>query len=469
MATASARLVGRGSLYTLAAAGPMLTGVAITPVLTRALPVAEYGVVSLAIVFMQFTIGLLAMGLPLVITRHVFVESSADTGARSVAVTGSVLVLLGAGVLAGLGFALDAADGFDVAPALLLGLVAGGAGAGVAMAQAWAVAHDRAFFYILLALAVSVVAPALGTIAVFVGGRSATTYFVAAAGVFVLTDLVALGRLVGAGPLALRAGDFARSVRMGLPLVPHQLATSSSTGIAVLVAGVVLGVDASAHTQIGVYLGTVPLIIISALSYAWTPIILSAEEADRGARMTETAHTVAWLAAYGASGVALLAPWLLPLISSAEYDRGAMVPITASVALVAPVSVVFLAHSQLVVASGRTGAFAWSSPLALAVGAAAAVVLTSWWGLEAAGLGYLVTYAFLALSARVLALRRSPVRWKESVVVPALVTAACCCLAGALLPSTGPAILLRLAGGVVLAVAGGRLLVTVLRAREEIG
>ena len=223
MATASARLVGRGSLYTLATAGPMLSGVAITPVLTRALPVAEYGLVSLAIVLMQFTIGLLALGLPLVITRHVFLESSADTGARTLAVTGAVLVLVTAGVLAAVGLVVHVGSGLDLAPAFLLALVAGGAGAGVAMAQAWSVAHDRAFFYVVLAFAVSLVAPALGTLAVLLGGRSATTYFVAAAAVFVVTDLVAVARLVVAGPLAPGVKEFLRSTAMGLPLVPHQL------------------------------------------------------------------------------------------------------------------------------------------------------------------------------------------------------------------------------------------------------
>ena len=225
--------------------------------------------------------------------------------------------------------------------------------------------------------------------------------------------------------------------------------------------------EGSAHTQIGIYLGTVPLIVTSALSYAWTPIILSADEVERGPRMTETARTVGWLAAYGGSSVALLSPWLLPLIASSSYDVRSMVPITSSVALVAAVSVVFLAHSQLVVATGRTGAFAWLSPLALVLGAGTAFALTSWFGLEAAGLGYLATYVLLAVFARGLAHRRSTVRWQERVVLPCLLLATMCCLAGVFLPTAGPASLIRAAGGILVVLAGARLLYTVLREHEE--
>lgn len=437
MSSAASRILGRGSIYTLASAAPMLTGLLVTPALTRSLPIAEYGRVSVAIVTMQFMLGLLSLGLPLVITRHAHVEGSGTEGARGLVLTGSVAVLL-LSIAVGSGYlGVVALLGSHTPWPVLLALVAGGAGAGMAMAQAYALAKEASWFYVALAFAMSLLAPAAGLVAILVTSATASAYYAAVVAVFLVAEGIALWRIRSDGRAHTSRREFGRSLRMGLPLVPHQLAIGSATGAAVLLARCQLGVDGGAHAQIAAWLGTAPLIIVSAIGYAWLPQILSVPAASRGALLEETSGAIAWLAALGASSVALLSPWLLRLLVSAEYDVASMVPVTSIVSLTAVVATMFLAYMQLVIAGGHTQRFALTSPLSLVGGSLIALAAIEWLGLAAIGLGYVSTYVLLTLFARHESRRHSDVRWSLRRVLPALGFGVFACLAGALLPVSG--------------------------------
>lgn len=437
MSSAASRILGRGSIYTLASAAPMLTGLLVTPALTRSLPIAEYGRVSVAIVTMQFILGLLSLGLPLVITRHAHVEGSGAEGARGLVLTGSIAVLLLSIAVSSGYLAVAALLGSHTPWPVLLALVAGGAGAGMAMAQAYALAKEASWFYVALAFAMSLVAPAAGLVAILLTSATASAYYAAVVAVFLLAEGVALWRIRSDGRARTSRREFGRSLRMGLPLVPHQLAIGSATGAAVLMARWQLGVDGGAHAQIAAWLGTAPLIIVSAIGYAWLPQILSVPAESRGASLEETAGAIAWLAACGAAGVALLSPWLLQLLASGEYDIASMVPATSLVSLTAVVATVFLAYMQLVIASGHTRRFAIASPLSLVGGSLVALAAINWLGLAAVGLGYVSTYVLLTLFARHESHRHTEVRWSLNRVLPALAFGLAACLAGALLPADG--------------------------------
>lgn len=466
MPSASSRLIGLGSLYTLGSAAPTLAGVLVTPVLTRALGVNQYGQVSVAIALMQILLVLFTLGLPLVITRHMYREASGEEGARALSTVGALLVLTPVAAAAGVVVMVMRISGNGSSFALPLAVIAGAAGAGIAMCQAWCVASQRAPVYVALAFAVGLVAPVVGVISVLLVSRSATAYMTSIACVLVLVDLLAALTLMPQRAWALMRSSMGRSLRIGLPLVPHQLAVSSATGASVLVAGVVAGVSGSAHTQLGIYLGTVPLIVISALAYAWTPIILGAPAADQGVVLTETTRSVVWLATFGASTVALLSPWLLRVVASSDYDVRRIIPITAVVSLSAIAAVVFMAHTQLVLASGHTGAFAFLSPLALLIGTSAGALASHWLHLTGIGLGYLCTYTLLAVFTRQLAHRRSPVRWSERVVVLPTCVATTLAVVGALAGSSGQGAVLRWGISCILVGCGVRTLLAIFRARH---
>jgi O-antigen/teichoic acid export membrane protein len=96
--SASRQLMGRGSLYTLATAAPLLSGIVLLPITTRILSVEQYGVVALCLVVIQFGAILASLGLTVSITRHAILEKSGIAGARGLVLAS----LVAAGVVAAL-------------------------------------------------------------------------------------------------------------------------------------------------------------------------------------------------------------------------------------------------------------------------------------------------------------------------------------------------------------------------------
>lgn len=463
-ATASSKLLGRGSIYTLATAAPALTALLITPLLTRALPVGEYGHVATAIAVMNVGVNLLALGLPQIITRHAYSEDSGEPGARGLAMVGATLVtvlmvVVGAGLWTA--HALGAAS---VHPALILAVVASGAGAGVAMSQALSLARNAAWTYVALAFGVSLVAPLAGLGLSYTTNKTATAYYLGVVAVYLV--VVAAGLLVAwrSGPLHFTWTEFRSSVRMSLPIVPHQAAVGSAVAVAIFIARYRFGELGAAEANPSMILSSAPLIIVSALSYAWTPIVLAAKPDERGPLMTKTAADVTWLAALGGSAMALLAPWFLMFLAAtkAGFDLATMVPVTAIASMTAAVAAVFLAHSQLVFTEGKTGRLMIYSPLSLLGGFLVGLTASHWLGLAGIAVGYVATYVFLWASLRMLARRATPVRWHETPLLAPIGLAVGMCLAGAWLPWTSAlGIGVRLVGALgLLAVAGYRFLAT---------
>ncbi len=423
----SAKLLGRGSIYTLATAAPMLAALLITPALTRALRQTEYGYVSLGVTAMQFTINLLAMGLPTAITRHAIVEATGPEGARGIASRGALIALAVSATASLIGLAL-AVSGFGLPAAVLLAVLAGGAGAGVAMAQALSLAEDKPWRYVALAFGLSLLAPVGGLITVLTLSSTASAYFVALASVYLLVDVFAFAQIARTH-VQWDLSDFRAALRIALPMIPHQLAIGTTTAVAVWIATARLGIDAAAETQPSLQLATMPLVVTSALSYAWTPIVLRARREAQGPLLEETASVVCWLASLGGAVVALLAPWVLRFLT--PYDLQGMVPLTALTSLTAAIAAAYLAHLQLVFAAGATQPLALLSPLAVVAGGLAAAALVPVLGLPAMGLGYLITYGLLYLGTRSVARRAGAVAWNERALAAPLLVGLGLCAAGA--------------------------------------
>lgn len=453
---AGRRLIGRGSIYTLGSAAPMLAGLLVTPFLTRAAGVEEYGLISVAITTMQWALVVLTLGLPLVITRHALTEETGPEGARGLVLAGTVLALGLALVVALAQHLVVAATGGRAPLAVSLALLAGGLGAGIAITQAWAVALERAWTYVALAAGPTLLAPAAGLLAVAASAEpSADRYFAAVAAVAAATLATGLVVVLGSGRTVVRWSDLVASVRTSLPLVPHQFVTASANGVGILVAAAVLGRGDGGRAQVGLYLGTVALTLTSAVAYAWLPVLARSPEQRRGLELAETSRLVTTLAALAAGGVALLSPWLLQVLVPASFDVGDMVPMVAAACLAAPLAAVYLAHYQLVVLSGRTALLAVLSPVAMVLGAIISWTATEIVGLAGVGLGVASTYAVLWLLVRGLARRVGGVAWSESTVVLPVAVALLLCLAGGLLPVDGVAGIVSRGVVAVLAAAAG--------------
>jgi len=458
MGQGSREILGRGSIYTLATAAPMVAGVVILPILTRRLSISEYGYVAIAIVVMQFGTGLAGLGLPTAITRHALVAESGPPGARGLALMGgaiatSLAVVSALGLLAWA--ALSGTSGMSV---FVLALLAAGAGAVAANVTAYFLAVKDAWFYVRIAFGLSFLAPAAGLVVVLIGRATALGYLAGLASVYFVAGTVAILRVLRLKPISLGRADARAALRIGLPMLPYLLSIGLASGSMVFVGNRLFGLDAGAETQIAISVGSLSLIVISAIFNAWMPAILATPERERGARLEETGADVAWLAALGAGGVGVLSPWLLRFVTSSEYDQAAMVPVVSVIGVAACVAAVFFANIQLVIAAGATGKMAFLSPLSLAAGIGAALLVAPYLGLVGLAVGFVVMYVSLAVATSVMARRTSPSRWNHRTVVAPLLAALALAGLGALLPISGPSSLWRIAAAaVIVAIAIRRL------------
>ena len=451
MPSKSREVLGRGSIYTLATAAPVLTGVMILPIITRQLSIIEYGHVAVAIVVVQLGVGVAGLGLPTAIIRHALVADSGPAGARGIALFAAGLAATAATISVGALLLWGWVSGTDGVAIFAIACVAAGAGAISANVQAYCLATRDAWTYVAIAFGLSLGAPLAGLGAVLVFGPSATQYMTGFFAIYVVVAAFTLAKVVRTRPIVLTRQDASQALHISLPMLPYLLSIGLVPGSMILVAAHMLGPAAGAEIQVAINVGSVPLIITSAINNAWMPAILSTSEGTRGAHLEETASDVAWLAAIGGGGVALLSPWLLQFVSSEEYNRAAMVPVAAILGLVAPVASAFLADSQLVLAAGATRVFAYASPMALALGVAAGALFAQVVGLGAFACGFVVVYAVLALATRAAARRYSATRWRHSVIIAPVVVALASASLGVFLPTSGEAALWRLVVAALLA------------------
>jgi hypothetical protein len=100
-AAASRGVLGRGSVYTLGAAAPILAYAAVVPIATRLLGKQAYGVVAISIVVITVAMMAGSLGMPSVIVRQGILAGSGVAGARALLVRGSLMTagLMGAIIL----------------------------------------------------------------------------------------------------------------------------------------------------------------------------------------------------------------------------------------------------------------------------------------------------------------------------------------------------------------------------------
>lgn len=408
--SASRAVLGHGAFYTIATAAPALAAVAVIPVVTRVLPVAQYDVVAVATVVIQVGFVLVALGMGAAITREYVLAAGGAVGARALVLRSAVLSV------AVTGLALLAAPwwsplvlGRPASVELVLALVASLGGAWMVLAQAYLRGADRPVPFIVLAVLASLVGPALGLLAVVLGERTATTYLVGVAAGFVAAGLLGLVVVVRSGPARGSMRALRAALRIGVPTVPHQVSLYLALAGLVVIADRMLGDGGRANIALTVGAGAT--VVTAGLNNAWAPLVYRTAPADRGRVLDETTRSVALVILVIAGAVALLAPWVLRVAAPGSFDTDSMVPVVAVVSAAAVPSVLYLASAHLVFASGSTTGLALTTPVAVAIGLASAVLAAPHWGLVGVGAGYLVTYLFLALFTTALQRRVATPAW----------------------------------------------------------
>ena len=468
-ADASRAVLGRGSIYTLGTAAPILAQVAVTPAVTRILgPVEGWGQVAGALVVSQVVMMLVGLGIPSVITRQALLAGSGMPGARHLMRVGAGISLALGTVLIALepwwGSVIQAGIGSTLRLAVAIGSLLAIVEAGLAILRA----QDRPVAFVGLAATASLGGPVIG-LAMLLGDRvlaTPATYLFGVVAGYLVAVVVAL--VLTFGPSASRPGDLREALRLGLPVLPHVMALFLTTGALVLLAGRVFGEEHAGRMQIALLVGASAGVVISALNNSWAPTVYALAGHRRGAAVERTARDVALLAALLCGGVGLLSPWLLALFADDRFEVMALVPAVCVIGVGSMLSVAYLANVHLVFAAGRNAGLAVVTPISLLLGVGSAVALTprspvapDGVGVDALGLvsvavGFPITYAALACGVAVLRRRVGAPQWREGRLVgPFLVGAAALGL-GAVLPTSGLPSLTRwvIAAGLGVGVVG---------------
>ena len=439
--SASKAVLGRGLLYTVGTAAPVLSNAVITPFVTRLLGPQDYGVVATALVVIQVGMIVAGLGLGAAITRHGILEESGVEGARSLVHRGALASLLVAGLACLAVQPIGRIVGIDDVTALLLAFVAAAGFSVVVNVQAYLRVLDRPLPFVLLSLGAALGGPALGLALLLRGDGTSAEYLGGLAAGYVLTALAGLALTVQRSRHV--RGDTRRALRVGLPTIPHQVALYLAGGSLVLVAGHLYGTADAGRLQLAVLIGSAPGVVTASLNNAWAPIVYRTDPAHRSEVLEHTSRDIAALAALAAGFVAVTAPALLRIVAPSTYDPTQLTPAVGIVAIGTVLSVLYLANVHLVFASGRSTGLALVTPTALLIGVGAAWAAGVAISLTAISVGMTVTYGAMAAGVAVLARRVSPTRWRESRLLAPTVAGTALCVLGAAMPAAGPWLVVR--------------------------
>ena len=459
---ASRQVLGRGLLYTLGTAAPVLANGVVIPFVTRAMDAPSYGIVAISVVLIQIGMIVAGLGLAAAITRHGILERSGVGGARSLVLRGALLSVAVCSAAATTSAGWAPPLGITDLHTALLALAAAAAFAVVVNAQSYLRVLDRPGAFVLLSLTGALGGPVLGVVLVRAWSPSAAVYIGSLMTGYVAAAALGLLLVIRGGPATHRVGDTRRALRVGLPTVPHQVALYLAGGILVLVAGWVFGTTEAGRLQLAVLVGSAAGLLTASLNNAWAPVIYRTVPAERAVVLERTGRDIAVLTSLAAGFVAVTAPFLLAIAAPPSFDPGAVTPATGLVAAGTVLSVPYLCNVHLVFVSGRSSGLMAVTPVSLALGTVAAWAAAATIGLAATGVGMTVTYAALAVGTQLLARHVSPTRWRWQSLLGPLLLGGALCLAGAALPVDGWALGLRAVVGATLLAAG---VATLLRVR----
>ena len=451
-AAASKGVLGRGSIYTIGTAAPILANIAVVPVVTRMLGKPGYGVVAIAIVVIQVAMMAGSFGMPSVITRQGILAQSGVAGARALLIRGSLMTV---GLVAAVILTAPLWNRLVQVPlrsAVLLALAASAFFVVVENSQALLRVLDRPVAFVSLSLTATLGGPLLGLalLASSAPARSPERYLIGLAAGYAAAAAVGLLLCLQGGRPKREPGDTRAALRLGLPVIPHLVALFLANGALVFLAGQLFDIASAGRIQLALLVGSAPAVVTSALNNSWAPIVYRAPDHERGAILAHTARDITTLVALVSGGVALLSPWLMRFVADAGFAPLELVPAVAIVAFGCVLSVAYLANVHLVFAAGRSLGLSVVTPLSLLIGLACAY-LVGRQNLVLLAVGFPATYAVLALGTASLRRYLHAARWSETtLLVPAGVGLVLCVLGG-VLPTSGTVALVRVA---VAALAG---------------
>lgn len=371
---AGRKLLGQGSVYAVATVAPILVTLGLTPVLTRLLGPFEYGLVGVSITLYQLGAVLLGLGFPTAITRHAIVEKSGLGGARGIAATSALLAVLLAVVL------LAAAPLWSplMMPAghreLVVWPVISAVGlSALTASQSMFRASENVRAFTAFAALSAVLPIGLGLVYVWLTDATAANYLPFVAMGHLVVGALSLFWACRGSSLKITPQETVAALRVGLPTVPHQVASSLLLVVVVAVTVASSGVAIAGGLQLAITLGSTPMVLLGAVNNAWAPMVYRSPSAQRTALLGSTFRTVSLFVLLLLTGFAVVGPLVIHLVGGPVADQPGVVQSAMVVAAATVAMSGYLVNTHLVFLSGRTGLLALTTPLA----AAAAVTLAA--------------------------------------------------------------------------------------------
>lgn len=458
----SRRLLGRGSVYTVASAVQLGVAAAVLPLVTRVLPVDEFGLVATAVVLIQLLTVCAALGLPAAVTRFYFDEGVGEAGARRLVRTVMLTAVLTAVLLGSLeplwGETLQLSPVVRSVMVFVVAAIVPGAIAEACLA--FFRVHDQPGRFVTVAMCQSLVAQALGL---------ACAYLLRPDAISFLTGLLAgraLAAVLGIAWMGLHGGlaspsEVLAAMRFGVPTIAHVASMHVLAAGDRIMVEHFLGFSSVARYHVAYIVGSVGTVLLSAFNHAWSPIILGAKEDERWQQLAVTGLLVHRLAAGGVAIIALLSPIALTIAAPSGYEIAALVAPTAVVAFSAVMMSAYLAGVHVIFQTKRTGVLAWVSPTAACVNLALNLVLLPRMGLIGAAFATVMAYGVQAGLVRIVARGTVAVPWRRGAMLGASGVALVGAGFGAVLTIDGLGLAFRVGGALaallaMMVVARGR-------------
>jgi hypothetical protein len=349
--------VGRGALYTVATALRMAAGVALLPLVTRAMRPVEYASIALLSPLWWLMQGILSLGISEGITKAAIVHRR--TPQRQL-LAGSVCVIpmtvLFLCMLLSLG---PSWLGVRSSRELVLVAFISGAMSFAAILAALARARDQVGIALLATIAPGVLAPAVATVSVKLGNPTAEQYFLYMAATCVVGCVLPFAALFkGAGDtlepamVGVRSGSRTRrmksfrdplrtAIRVGLPTVPSVIGLVALELCARRRVLEVRDASVAAGFSIGLSIGLLAWVAVKAITLAWAPHVF--ESAAR-TNLTSPTKRLAWLAIIGQAGLCIGANTAMALLMPSSYRSHELTLVVICASVAGPVGVVYVAH-----------------------------------------------------------------------------------------------------------------------------
>ncbi len=445
-ATALRGLFGRDSMYVALWGVQIVVAALGTPIITRILGPARFGVVVSSIAVMQVLVAIGGAGLQTAVQWQ-FAKPNGEHDARRLI----TLAMLVSGVV----FLVANATGPWWCPRLGLGPYGGAVRCAVIWAALTAVSNaalglirsrDQLSAFAIVSLLQSVVAEGVSLLLVLTVRRTATEFLLGQVAAQAAT--VALALCI-ARPAAVRRRHLRKvgaGLRYSAALVPAALAVFALQAADRLIVQHDLGSVAVARYSIANNIGALPILLLGVLNTIWLPRVFAVTGgALRRSILARSRDALYRFLIPVVVGLGVGAPIALRIWAPAVY-RPAGLQLVVSLVVLASLPVAgMLACTRVLLVAGDTLAVGVLTLVAGAVNIALNIAFVPLLRIEGSALASLASYALLHLLLAIAARRHERLPRPRPMLVAKLAAAGCLALAASRLPTTPSILALRLA------------------------